>query len=299
VSDTDPFPDEWQSRIGDRAADARRRFLRSRRIGSGLILLLLGGAAWIIVLFVTQEGDPSTGMVALIAVASVLSGILGFAALSISLGYYNEATDSTVAFVRRIHPDFAAFEAHALLRSPTAFDAGLLDRGVGASTSSVAPAGLTWTPDIVRPILPGLPQSGVVTIHRRIGAVAVAGLLILAALVIVHRVPEPRIWYSGWAIVGVIFLVSFAFWLAAIRRGRQEFREGYTTSPTGTQLHGRVDLRAVDAHTSLDFVDGRTGYLLRHANTVLLTKDRYTERLAQIRAAHPDARPAYLSEARA
>ncbi len=296
MGETDQFPDEWQSRIGDRAADARRRFVKSRRIGIVLILLLLGGAAWIAVLFVTQDGDPSTATVALIAVASVLSGIFGFAALSIALGNYNEATDSTVAFVRHAHPDFAAFEAHALLRSPAAFDAGLSARVAGTSTALVSPANLTWTPNIVRPILPGLPQSGVVTIHRRIGAVAVVGLLVLAGLAVLHRVPAPRIWYSGWAGVGAIFLISFVFWLAAIRRGRQEFREGYTTAPTGTQLRGKVDLRPVDAHSSLDFVDGRTGYLLRHANTMVLSKDRYAERLAQIRAAHPDARPTHLSE---
>jgi hypothetical protein len=291
VSDSGQFPDAWQSRIGDRAADARRRFLRARLTGVILVSLLLAGAIWITVLFATQNGDPSPALVALIAVVGAVCGILGFAAFSIALGDYNEATDSTVAFVRHAHPDFAAFEAHALLRSPAAFDAGLSARVAGTSTASVAPANLTWTPDIVRPILPGLPQSGVVTVHRRIGAVAVVGLLILAALVVVHRVPSPRIWYSGWVIVGAIFLVSFAFWLAAIRRGRQEFREGYTTSPTGTQLRGKVDRRPVDAHTSLDFVDGKTGYLLRHANTVILTKAVYTQRLGQIRAAHPGATP--------
>jgi hypothetical protein len=242
-----------------------------------------------------QDGNPPTALVALIAVVATLAGVFGFAAFSIALGHYNEAIDWTVAFLRHTYPDFGAFEARELLRSLVAFDAALSDRVAVTATESASPPNLAWTPDIVRPILPGFPESTVVRIHRQIGAVAVAGLVILAALVVAHRTPAPRIWYSGWAVVGGIFLVSFVFWLAAIRRGRQEFRAGYTTSPTGTQLRGRVDRRPVDAHTSLDFVDGKTGYLLRHADTVLLTTDGYTQRLAQVRAAHPNTRPTFLS----
>ena len=283
--------DPWRARIGERAAAARGRFERVRLLGIVLILLALVGAAFIAALFLTQNGNPSVPLVGLIAVVGTVAGILGFAAFSVSFDSYGEATDWTVAFVRHTYPDFGAFEAHEFLRSTSAFDAGLSSR-VGTTTAGVkAPENVTWTPNLSRPILPGPSQSTLVSIHRRIGAVAVAGLLILATLVVVHRVPAPRIWYSGWAIVGAIFLVSFAFWLAAIRRGRQEFREGYTTSPTGTQLRGKVDRRPVDAHTSLDFVDGKTGYLLRHANTIILTKAVYTQRLGQIRTMHPGATP--------
>jgi hypothetical protein len=120
-------------------------------------------------------------------------------------------------------------------------------------------------------------------------------VIILALVGIVDRTPSPRIWYSGWTIVGAILIVAFAFWLAAIARGRAEFRQGYTTSPTGTQLVGRGQTRPVDAHTSLDFVDGKTGYLLRHSNAVLMTRAVYNGRLAKIRAEHPDARPTRIA----
>ena len=260
-------------------------------LGIVLVLLVLPVTAWIVALFETQDGNPSTIVVGLIAAAGTIVAILGFASFSIALSSYGEATDWAVAFVRHSYPDFSAFEAHEMLRSLGAFDAGMSGRVGVTTTVQVAPANLTWTPDLARPILPGPPESLLVSIHRRIGVVAVAGAIVLALIAILHRVPALRVWYSGWAIVGAVFLVSFAFWLAAISRGRQEFRAGYTTSPTGTQLVGRGQTRPVDAHTSLDFVDGRTGYLLRHANTVLLTPDRYAQRLQQVRAAHPDARP--------
>ena len=72
MSDSDQFPDAWQSRIGDRAADARRRFLRARLTGVILVSLLIAGAIWITVLFVTQNGDPSPALVALIAVVGAV-----------------------------------------------------------------------------------------------------------------------------------------------------------------------------------------------------------------------------------
>jgi hypothetical protein len=265
-----------------------------RLLGIVLILLVLVGVAWIAVLFATQSGNPSVPVVGLIAVVGALAGVLGFAAFSIALASYNEATDWAVAFVRHTSPDFSAFEAHEMLRSLSAFDSGLSGR-IGVTTSaSATPENMAWTPDLARPILPGLPESTLVAIHRRIGAVAAAGLVILAVLAILHRAPAPRTWYSSWALVGAVFLVSFAFWLVAIGRGRREFREGYTTSPAGTQLIGRVGTRPVDAHTSLDFVDGKTGYLLRHADTVLLTPAVYSQRLGEIRAGHPQATPSRI-----
>lgn len=180
-----------------------------------------------------------------------------------------------------------------MLSSAAAFDAGMAGRvaALASAGPGAAPAKITWTPDLVRPILPGVPESTLVLIHRYIGAVGIGGAAILALLGITHRAHTLPIWYWVWGLVGAILLASFGFWLAAIVRGREEFRQGYTTSPTGTQLVGRGQTRPVDAHTSLDFVDGKTGYLLRHSNSVLLSRDIYTARLQQIRAAHPDARP--------
>jgi hypothetical protein len=281
----------WASRIGAAAASARRSFQRMRIVGIVLLLCIPVGAALIVVLFQTHDGNPSVASVAVVAVIGVLAGVIGFAMLSVALDSRGKAIDSAVAFLRHSYADVTPFEVQELLRSPSAFDAGLTGRVAAPATETAAPANMTWTPDLVRPILPGVPESALVVIHRRIGAVGVIGVVILALLAVVHRVPSLRIWYSGWAVVGAILVVSFAFWLAAIARGRQEFREGYTTSPTGTQLVGRGQLRPVDAHTSLDFVDGKTGYLLRHANAVLLTPDRYAGRLQQIRAAHPGASP--------
>jgi hypothetical protein len=267
-----------------------------RVLGIVLLLCVPLAAALIVALFITHDGNPSVGSVATFASIGVVAGIIGFAMLSIALDAHSQAADSAVAFLRHSYPDVTAFEAHEMLRSPSAFDARVSGRTVAASEPA-APVTMTWTPDLVRPILPGLAESALVVIHRRIGVVGAIGLVILALLAVIHRVPTPRIWYSGWAVVGTILLVSFAFWLAAIARGSQEFREGYTTSPTGTQLLGRGETRPVDAHSSLDFVDGKTGYLLRHSNTVLLTPDRYVQRMQQIRTAHPNQSPTRIESA--
>jgi len=101
------------------------------------------------------------------------------------------------------------------------------------------------------------------------------------------------LWYKLWAITGVLLLVAFIFWLIAIGRGRQEARQGYTTSPTGTMILGK-ELRPVDGHPELDFVDGKTGYLIRHSHTLPLNREVYQGRLAQIRSAHPGATPERL-----
>jgi hypothetical protein len=265
-----------------------------RVLGIVLLLCVPIAAALVIALFATEDGNPSVPSVAAVSAVGVVAGIMGFAMLSIALDSRGRAIDAAVAFLRHSYPDVTASQAHEMLGSPDAFDAGVVDRFAAPVSETPSPVTLAWTPDIVRPILPGLPESTLVVVHRRIGAVGAIGLIVLAVLAIAHRVPAPRIWYSGWAVVVAIFIVSFAFWLAAIARGQQEFREGYTTSPTGTLLMGRAQVRPVDAHTSLDFVDGKSGYLLRHSNAVLLTPDVYAGRLKQIRAAHPNERPTLI-----
>jgi hypothetical protein len=262
-----------------------------RTLGIVFLLCVPVAAASILLLFIAARGNPSVASVATFASIGVVAGILGFAMLSIAVDEHGRAIDSTVAFLRRSYPNLTAATAHEMLRSTGAFDSAVDGRAMQSGDEPAGATTLTWTPDLVRPILPGPPESALVTIHRGIGAVGLIGLVALAALAVVHRVPSLRLWYSGWAVVGVILFVSFGFWLAAIARGRQEFREGYATSPTGTQLIGRGETRPVDAHSSLDFVDGRTGYLLRHANTVILSPAVYSQRLTQIRAAHPHARP--------
>jgi hypothetical protein len=249
-----------------------------------LLLLCVPVAAVLVwILFIARDGNPSVGSVAALCVAGIVAGAIGFGFLSTGLDSRSRAIDSAVAFLRHSYPDISAYDVRRLLRSPDDFDADVAHRVPNPVAVVTIP---NWTPDIVRPILPGPTEALFVKIHRWIGVVGSVCVIVLACVGSSGHVPSHRIWYSGWAIAAAVLLVSFLFWLLAIAKGNREFRAGYSTAPTGTQLVGRGQRRPVDAHTSIDFVDGKTGYLLRHSNAALLRPDMYSQRLAQIRQAH-------------
>jgi hypothetical protein len=288
-----PSSDPWEARIGAPAASARVKWKRNVRLGIILLLALPLGVLVGVAVFAENAGNPSVPLVATIATIAIVVGIFGAVSLMAAYSWRRATIDSAFIYLKRRSPDVRPVFVATIIRSLDAFDSSYTpQRGPEFQNVPVVLPG--WNPDIRRSILPGATEQSTVRIHRIVFYIGIVGLLIMAGIGATGHFPGNSTWFGGWSVVGVILLVSFAFWVAAIAKGRREFLHGYTTAPRGASLRANRTNQPVDAWICLDFVDGQTGYLLRQSDEQLLTRPRWAERLRQIRAKHAGESPVRL-----
>jgi hypothetical protein len=242
--------------------------------------------------------DPSVLAVAIACVGGVLGAIFSFVSLWSASQARSRAEGAAFGFLRHRYPDVTAANVSRLVRSPAGFDAQIgslrqLDPSQIQTPDHDGAALPPWTPDTVRPILPGPTQR---ILFSRARTVLYAGVFIAIvngfARAQVHSL-SPAIWFAGYVLAAIVVLVAVGIWIAALAKRRLEFLEGYSTAYPLRSRNGPTS--GWDVHTSLDLVDGQSGYLLRAAGRRGLPNGKLAERLSVVRAAHPRARPELIS----
>ena len=293
LANQDSGGDTWQCRVGIPAADARVKWKRNIRTAFLLLLALPLGVLVGAVVFDVYAGNPSVPLVATIATIAIAALAFGVSAFVAAYSWHRLAIDLAFAYLKSRSPDVTPVYVAGIIRSLDTFDGSYTPQRA-AEFQDIPVELLNWNPDIRRPILPGATEQALVRIHRILLAVGGAVVIIMAGIGASGHFPDSSIWFGGWSVAGLVLLVSFGFWVAAIAKGRREFADGYTTAPRGASFPADRNNRAVDAWSCLDFVDGQTGYLLRQSDEQLLTMPRWAERLRQIRSKHTGESPATI-----
>ncbi|MEA9985777.1 hypothetical protein [Subtercola sp. RTI3] len=269
------------------AVDQLRRRRRQLLAGIGFLIGALVGAALGWVAFVVfAPADPPRLLVAAIGFAVVLSGCFGASSLLAAASIRRAAVTNAFLVVRRGRLGVSASAVSEALRSIELFDAWHSQLTARRPRDEDL-ATQRWTPNIRRPILPG-PTARTLRLRVLIPLAPGLGIFISAALLgATGTEPTPAIWFAFWAAAALLFAAASTVAFIAARKGRAEFRSGYTTT-----LATRPPF---DNQIALDLVDSKTGYLLRYAGSAHLVTATLQERRHQIRAAHQNAVPDFLA----
>lgn len=286
---TNTRTDVWASRVGDSAATQLRSRERQQVAGIGFLLGILVGVGVGSLLFVfSAPRDPSIGLLGAIGIATMLSGCVGVAMFINAASTRSVAVTNAFLTLRRGYVGVTAMGVSDAMHSVTGFDTWRLGLEARVSGDDGAASIRAWSPDIRRSILPGRTAR---TWRLRASVLALLGLGTMtgmAALGGFGNMPSPELWISGWAVAALLIAAGAVLSAVASLKARAEFRSGYVTS-----LANRPPF---DVQLALDLVDGKTGYLLRHAGAARLTPAIFRERLSQIRSTHPGERPARIGE---
>ncbi|MGN8027020.1 hypothetical protein [Microbacterium sp. 22242] len=277
-------------RIGPEAAKMRRARARLRIWAWCLVpvgaAITVAGIAFAAARGMTQSAQS------VLAVALTLGFFVLSAALFCALKARQQLfamRGAAMSFANARDPHVADSEPTGRLSGGATLDVGVRERGDRPHPAVLVTEG--WTPDGIRPILPGR------TAREWFRLAAIFGIGFGATITIGAAPLAVAAFHHVW--IGVVIVISIAgFFLVAasviaILGGRKlgaEYAHGYSTNMPDGGYRGVNDFR-----TDVDLVDAKTGRLLRRAGDPPLDQHDYFGRIREIRSSHPDATPEYLT----